>query len=148
MNKELKKRLESLAYKTSIPFCYHCYIDAPKGRCKKCYSDDLMRHLPGVGVEYGLEWVIESIINENLSPINTEEIFEQSIDDCYGDTVQVGWLSLNPALVIKDQDPISWDMAKSEYFDNLCGDGEILEFSGSYYWADEVEALLVESEAS
>ncbi|MBC85866.1 MAG: hypothetical protein CL677_01710 [Bdellovibrionaceae bacterium] len=148
MNKEIYERLENLAFKETIPFCYSCYKYAPTGRCKTCFSDDLMRHLEGVGVEFGTGWVIKALLEECLEQPDFEEIFEQSIDDCYGEEVRVGWLTLNPAQIIKNEDPISWEMAKSEYIDSLVEDGEIFEFSGNYYWVNEIEALLVESEAS
>lgn len=54
MNSEIKTELEKIAYQKSNPFCYHCYSSAPTGRCTTCLSDDLMREVKGVGVEYGL----------------------------------------------------------------------------------------------
>lgn len=58
MNSELQTKLESLAFQKSIPFCYGCYTEAPTGRCNSCGSDDLIRLLPGIGCEYGTEWII------------------------------------------------------------------------------------------
>lgn len=149
MNKELDIRLERLAFNKTIPFCYSCYKDAPKGKCNVCHSDDLMRHLPGVGVEYGTDWIINKILEENLETPCFEELFEQSVDDCYGEEVQIGWLNLNPAQVIKNQDPISWDIAKSEYIDSLVEDEQLVTFDngGSYYWVYEVEGFLDENES-
>jgi len=54
MKDEIQEKLTELAYKRTTPFCYGCYVKAPKGVCPHCHSDDLMRHLEGVGVEYGL----------------------------------------------------------------------------------------------
>lgn len=54
MKSEIQQKLETLAFNRTSPFCYGCYIQAPKGICPECHSDDLMRHLNGVGVEYGL----------------------------------------------------------------------------------------------
>ncbi len=54
MKSEIQKNLEKLAFKRTKPFCYQCYKVAPTGRCTHCMSDDLMRELEGVGVEYGL----------------------------------------------------------------------------------------------
>ena len=36
-----------------------------------------MRHLEGVGVEYGTDCVIESLIKEHCTPIDAEEQFEE-----------------------------------------------------------------------
>ena len=51
---EIKEKLTELALKRTTPFCYSCYEKCPSGTCKRCGSDDLMRHFEGVGVEYGL----------------------------------------------------------------------------------------------
>ncbi len=51
---EIKNKLTELAFERTTPFCYSCYELCPSGRCNNCGSDDLMRHLEGVGVEYGL----------------------------------------------------------------------------------------------
>ncbi len=42
-----------------------------------------MRKLPGVGVEYGTDWVITHILETELSPIDTDELFEEHIRGCY-----------------------------------------------------------------
>lgn len=45
MKTEIQEKLEQLAYNRTTPFCYGCYVKAPKGVCPHCHSDDLMRHL-------------------------------------------------------------------------------------------------------
>ena len=55
-NDEIQEQLSQLAMNHSRPFCYTCYRTAPTGRCVTCGSDDLMREVPGVGVEYGGQW--------------------------------------------------------------------------------------------
>ena len=89
---EIQIRLENLAYKRTIPFCYGCYRQAPSGRCELCHSDDLMRELAGDGVEYGVDWVIRALIRENVTPVNTTECFEESIRECYPETTMIGWM--------------------------------------------------------
>lgn len=66
MKSEIQQKLETLAFNRTSPFCYGCYIQAPKGICPECHSDDLMRHLNGVGVEWGTAWVIKHILQEEL----------------------------------------------------------------------------------
>ena len=138
---EIKSKLIEIAFERTIPFCYGCYIDCPEGRCKKCGTDDLMRHLPGVGVEYGTDWVIESIVNEEIEAIDTEEIFEQMIDEHYGDEVTIGFIKTSPSIAIKTLDPIAWDIAKSEHIDFLIEDEQIVEIGGNYYWITDLEGL-------
>lgn len=66
MKSEMMKKLEQVAFERTKPFCYGCYRQAPTGVCLSCGSDDLMRELPGVGVEYGLNWVIVHILDTKV----------------------------------------------------------------------------------
>lgn len=88
---EIQNKLNDLAFERTTPFCYSCYQDCPDGQCETCGSDDLMRHLEGVGVEYGTDWVIKSILEEELTSIDTEEVFEDMIRSCYPEETAVGW---------------------------------------------------------
>ena len=95
MDSDILVKLKELAFKRTIPFCYCCYKEAPTGTCNICHSDDLMRLLPGIGCEYGTDWVIKEILREDLQEINLREAFEASLEGCYPETVQVGWLNLD-----------------------------------------------------
>ena len=55
INQILHGNLEELAYRLTDNFCYGCYKVVKDDHCPNCGSDDLMRHLKGVGVEYGTE---------------------------------------------------------------------------------------------
>ena len=145
---DLLKKLNKIANFKTIPFCYMCYKEAPKGICKSCHSDDLMRLLPDFGCEYGTDWVISELIDENLTPVNESELFEQMIDDCYGEEVQVGFLKLSTSQVMKDQDPIAWDIAQGEYIDGLVQDEELISFDNgsNYFWKCDVENYIEEIE--
>jgi hypothetical protein len=147
---ELQKRLENLAYKKTTPFCYGCYIPAPLGKCSRCLSDDLMRELAGEGVEYGVDWVIRSLLQGDLTPVNAEEAFEQSMQDCYPETTKIGWLEYDTVSAIKELDPVSWRCALSEWECNEEDDGQIFSVDGgsTYYWTYEVEKYLDENESS
>lgn len=143
------KRLEAVAYKKSMSFCYTCYVDAPTGWCATCGSDDLMRIVHGVACEYGITWIVEHLIKDSLTPVNVDESFEDSIRECYPETVQVGWLTLDVADTIKNEDPISWDLAKSEWIDSELDAETMISFDNgsTCYWTYEVEKFLDESEA-
>ncbi|MCP4914894.1 MAG: hypothetical protein GY909_17380 [Oligoflexia bacterium] len=142
--KEINKKLEKIAFNKTIPFCYSCYNEAPTGTCKTCHSDDLMRLLPEYGCEYGTDWVIENILEENLETVDITESFEQMIEDCYGETTKVGFLELLTVEVMKDQDPIAWDIAKSEYMDGLEQDNQVITFDNgsNYYWIHDLESFI------
>ena len=142
MHEEIKKNLEKLALEKTEPFCYSCYRIVKGTHCPTCGSDDNMRHLEGVGVEYGTSWVIDYLIEENVKPTNTDELFEDMIRDCYSETTKVGWLELDTVSIIKDQDPVSYEMARQEYIDSIMEDGEGMEFGGTYYWISDIEEYI------
>ena len=144
MKTEIQERLEQLAFDRTTPFCYGCYIKAPKGVCPHCHSDDLMRHLEGVGCEWGTDWVFKHILQEEITAIDTDEAFEDSIRCCYPEETIVGWLKLDTVEILKSQDPISWRIARDEYIDSLEQDEEIISFDGgsNYYWKHDLEKLL------
>jgi len=149
MNTEIKIKLEEIAFKKTVPFCYSCYKEAPTGCCSKCHSDDLMRLRQGSGCEYGIDWVIEELITEALTPVNTSEAFEQSMNDCYPETTTVGWMQLDTVSVMKEMDPVCWDMAKSEWESAEVEEGNIISFDGgsTYFWKSDVESFIEEQEA-
>lgn len=144
MNTEIKEKLQKLAYKKSIPFCYSCYQEALTGRCNSCGSDDLARLLPSVGVDFSCDWIIEHILKSELTAVDTAEAFEDTIRSCYPETVQVGWMNLDTVSVMKDQDPISWRIAQDEWESQEAEDGTIMSFDNgsSYYWTSDIETLL------
>jgi hypothetical protein len=144
MNTEIHEQLQQLAIKRTIPFCYNCYERAPSGRCEKCGSDDLMRELPGDGVEYGLDWVIKSILETELTPVNLEEEFEESVRQCYPETTSVGWMTFDTTSLMKDMDPVSWNCAQSEWESGEADAGTIISFDhgSTYYRVDDIEDLL------
>ena len=139
-------QLTALAFQETKPFCYLCYREVKTRHCPKCGTDEFMRFMEGVGVEYGTEWVIEEILRQHLKPVNQEEAFESMIEDCYPTETKVGWLDLNTADVLKTMDKVSWDMAKDEYVSSLEEDEELMSFDNgsSYYWISDIEELLEE----
>lgn len=144
MNSEIKEQLEKLAYKRSKPFCYSCYEEAPTGCCANCGSDDLMRLVPEFGCEYGIDWVVKYILETELTAANIKEFFEQSIRDCYPETTKVGWCEFDTVTLLKEQDPIAWGCALSEYESNEESEGNIFSINGgaNYYCMCEVEKLI------
>lgn len=147
---DLRQRLERLAYARTIPFCYACYIDAPSGRCPNCDSDDLMRHRAGDGVEYGVDWVIPRLVTDSVDAVDTDELFEESMRDCYGETTKVGWMELDTVDVMKESDPIAWNIAKGEWLDGLVVDGALFTLDGEapYYSPDDIRAFIDDAEDS
>ena len=146
MNTEIKKQLEQIALNKSKPFCYSCYEVAPLGRCDCCGSDDLMRLIPDFGCEYGTDWIIKHILETELESADVEEAFEQSIRNCYPESTKVAWCEFDTVMLLKEQDPISWGCALSEYESNEEFEGNIISFNGSvYYWLHDIESFIKEN---
>lgn len=144
MNTEIQIRLEQLAHAKSQPFCYHDYIECPTGRCPKCGSDDLMRFMPEVGCEYGVDWVIKHILETELTAANLDEAFEESVRQCYSEEAKVGWMTFDTVSLIKDQDPVGWRCALVEYESQEESEGNIISVDGgsTYYFTQDIENLL------
>ncbi|MBI2519961.1 MAG: hypothetical protein HYV97_06080 [Bdellovibrio sp.] len=142
MQNDFYDKLSQLALKRSIPYCMGCHKEAKDGRCLSCGSDDLGFLLPGCSCGWGLDWIIEEILKECLTPVDLAEAFEQSVRESYPETVQVAWMNLDVCTVCQEIDPVSWNIAKGEWEDQECEAGTIVTFDGgTYYWAYDLEAL-------
>lgn len=144
MNHEPHHQLTKLAFQRSKPFCYPCYKEAPTGCCQTCLSDDLMRLVDGVGCEYGTDWVIDHILATELTPVDLSEAFEQFVADCYPATTKVGWCEFDTVTLLKEQDPVSWGCAQSDWESQEAENGALVSFDhgSNYYSLSDVENLL------
>lgn len=145
MNNEIFEQLNELAFKRSIPFCYSCYKEAPTGCCEVCGSDDLMRLVPGVGCEYGTDWVIKHILETELTAVDLEEEFEESIRQCYPEETQVGWMTFDTVKLMKENDPVGWRCALADYESQEESEGNIVSLDGgsTFYKVDCIETFLI-----
>ncbi len=100
-----------------------------------------MRETSG-GVEFGCDWVIKELISENLSPINVDEEFEESIRQCYPETITVLWMELDAVMVAKDSDPTAWRIAKDEWLDQEVSENLLMEIDSNYYRISDIEEYL------
>lgn len=145
LGSETYEALEKIAFRKTKPFCYSCYRKVEKQYCATCGSDDNMRLSEGVGVEWGTSWVIEHLISENCAPVDSSYA-EQSLRDCYPETVQVGWIEVDPIEIIKEHYPLDFRLACDEYLDSLRADGEIIEVGGGDYWKDDIIDFIGQSD--
>ena len=134
-------RLESAAYKVTDNFCYSCYKVVEGDSCPDCFSDDFMRHLAGVGVEYGTEWVIEHLITQNCSAVDGEEMFEEMLDQCYSE-LSIGCCTFSPSAVMKECDPTAFRIGVSEHLSSLAEDMSLYELNGDYYQVSDIEDMV------
>jgi hypothetical protein len=128
----------------SNPSYFGCYAAAPPGRCEQCGSDDLMRLVPGIGVEYGLDWVAEHLVSERLTTVDLDAAFEESVSEIYPETVKIGWIEYDVASAIETLDPVSWNLARSEWIDNEVSDDAFMTFDNgsTYYRVADVEQMI------
>ncbi len=142
----LHARLESAAYKVTDNFCYSCYKVVDGEFCPTCHSDDFMRHLSGVGVEYGTEWVIAHLIEQHCTAVDGEDLFEEVLDECY-EEVKVGCCTFSPSAVMKELDPTCFRIGAQENLDSLAEDDQLYECNSDYYNTHEVEEMIDDIEA-
>lgn len=119
-------RLEEAAYKVTDNFCYGCYQVVEGAYCPDCHSDDFMRHLDGVGVEYGTEWVIDHIIQDRCEAIDGEALFAEMLDEC------------SPKIAL--------GIGANEHINSLVNDCQLYESGGGYYLVSAIEEMLDEIE--
>ena len=139
-------RLEAAAYRVTDNFCYGCYKVVEGDQCPACFSDDFMRHLKGVGVEYGTEWVIEHLVKQHCTAVDGEEIFKEILDECYPE-IRIGGCSFCPSDVMKELDPTCFRIGAQENLDSLTEDCQLYESEGEYYTIFDIEEMLDEIEA-
>lgn len=146
-NIELYQQLEKIAYQKSTPFCYLCYKAAPTGICSTCSSNDLMRQTES-GCEFGVDWIVKELLEESLTQADCKDAFEEMIEDCYGNTVTVGFMKLSTIDVMKNQDFIAWGIAVNEYISQLEEDEQLISFDNgsTHYWVYDVENYIQENE--
>ncbi len=140
MNAEIKTKLEEKAMQATVPFCYTCYTSCPCGRCRRCGSDDLMRLMPGYGVEYGVDWTFEHLL-DGMESVDTDELFEHMMEGAYEETAMVGPLEVDVISTLKEH-TAWWREAQNEYIDDLVAEEELTEIGGQYYWTCDLEDRL------
>ncbi|HUU18773.1 MAG TPA: hypothetical protein VMW72_16605 [Sedimentisphaerales bacterium] len=137
---ELNEKLTVLAFDVTDNFCYGCYKVVKADRCLGCHSDDFMRHLEGVGVEYGTDWVIEHLIKEHCEAIDAEEQFEELLSETC-ETVKIGSLEYDPGYVLRNMDPVAFHCGVS---DMLSDEDQYVEADGQYYRVYDIENMIEE----
>ncbi len=139
---ELMAKLEKLAYERTIPFCYSCYKRCPSGVCPDCHTDDLMRELEGVGVEYGTDWVVKHIIREELEPVDVEQRTLDLLNECY-EPVKIVCLERKAGDLLKELDPVAFSCCVADEESALLEDEDsYIEIEGDIYEVCEVEKLV------
>jgi hypothetical protein len=133
----IKEQLTERAYEESHPFCYSDYLRVEANedgdyRCPKCGSDDLMRELEGVGVEWGTDWIVEHLVEEEGEEVDTAEFYRDLLDEIY-EAIKFGELEYSPSMVLETVDRVAFEMGCDEYADSEVEEGRLIELNGRYY---------------
>ena len=73
-------------------------------------------------------------ITDNLTPLDTEELYADMLDDCYGEC-EIAGMKFTTSRALKELDPTAFMCGESDYIDSL----SLIEISGDYYEQDAVE---------
>lgn len=138
----VKEALRERAEEESRPFCYTDYMAVEADSdgqyvCPKCGSDDLMREVEGVGVEFGFDWVMEYLVAEEGEEVDVTELYRDVLDEIYP-AVKFGDLEYSPAHVLESVDSVAFNMGVNEYADSEVQDGRLIELNGKYYRMDGI----------
>jgi len=86
--------------------------------------------------------VIEHLIKEHCEPIDTEEVYEELLDECFAE-VKIGELTYAAGYVLKEVDPIAFRCGVS---DMLADSETYVEADGQYYYVSDLENMIDELE--
>jgi hypothetical protein len=104
-------------------------------RCPKCGSDDLMREVEGVGVEWGDDWIIDHIVETEGEKVDIEELYRELLDEIYK-PVRFGELEYCSSTVLEMVDHTAFRIGCNENADSLVEDGQLVCLNGNYYRLD------------
>ncbi len=86
---------------------------------------------------------IEQIETSDIRSIDDQELeeyYHQMLNEIY-DTVTIGCSTFDPADILKELDPIAYNVGFSDYTSSQCED-QYYEINGAYYPQDEVDSLI------
>ena len=88
------------------------------------------------------------MIKENLTPVNADQAFEDSVSQCFPETTTLGWMQVDTVQAMKDYDTVSWEIAQSEWLMNEESEGLIATFDNgaSYFFTSDIEQFLDEAD--
>lgn len=73
-------------------------------------------------------------ITENLTPLDTEELYCNMLDECYPDC-EIAGMKFTTSRALRELDPTAYRCGENDYIDSL----SLIEISGDYYEQDAVE---------
>lgn len=100
--------------------------------------------MPDVGCEYGTNWIIKHILETGLDAVDLEEAFKEFMRQCYPGETKVGWMSFDTVTLMKENDPVGWRCALSDYESEEESEGNIISFDGgsTYFSIQSLEDFI------
>ena len=74
-------------------------------------------------------------ITDNLNPLDTEVLYADMLDECYGEC-EIAGMKFTTSRALKELDPTAFRCGEADYIDSL----SLVEINGDYYERDAVEA--------
>ena len=144
-----QEEIKEIAIQKSQPYCYQCSIIVNQKYCPSCNTDDLMRVVPGVGNEYGIEWVIEHLINTNLEPVDIDKEFHELLEELYQSPPKLcgAYVGQSQADILKDYDPAQYRQMLLDEIDGREKDGVIftIDNGDTYFSTTDLIAFIDEN---
>jgi hypothetical protein len=109
--------------------------------------------LESVGVEYGIDWVVDHFLEVEIKPewdteSEAEDWFEEQLDAIYGDQISICGYNYSPGHALRRLDPVAFRQAFLDHMDSLDKDGEMFEHkNGKYYTVYNLEEWIKENES-
>lgn len=99
---------------------------------------------PGSTLGGQVNWVIKHILETELTAVDVEEEFEESIHQCYPEETQVGWMTFDTVKLMKENDPVGWRCAFADYESQEVDQEAIVTVDGSnYYSTHDIQNLFL-----
>ena len=84
-----------------------------------------------------IEQEIESRITENLTEVDTYKLYDEMLEEIYGQ--EINGINISYAEALKDQDPIAYRCGYADFLDSLRDNTELVEIEEKFYDEFEVQ---------
>jgi len=97
-------------------------------------------------MEQEIEKRVAERVEQELTPVDTEEMYNEMLDDCYSfESVGGPFTCMEPHRVLEEVDPIAYRCGKNDYEDSLRDEYE--DINENFYDKKEVQDIRDEVEA-
>lgn len=94
-----------------------------------------------------LETLIAARVADELTPIDTDELYDEMLREVHADALRGPFAHLDAAELLKEADPVAYRCGSVDHFDSLTRERQYEEIDEQLYDAREVQAIRDEIEA-